>query len=750
MIKAFKKYQILIIFFLQLSGITASAQDSCFNCNQDSLGGMLIQAKSDEEKIRLLELLSMLKLGRINRPDDSLAIVYLQSLVDLSRSRKIDNIDAYKSVLEGARFYKKKNFQEAQNAFKFAVALFDKTHRKITVLLLVIRYTHNEIGNQEDRYKYFSEKLHYYLTNGPFENVAPCYQGLGGYYLYKADYNLAISNYLRAVALYKTFSFRYYYNELGVVAGTYSDWGNYEKSLEYFNIALPLAKLANDSMTIAAFYKDLSSLHRTAMDFPKSLMFADSALSIDPKYSPITTATIYLEKAAAYIGMNQVKEALVNLDLAKKITDYLNLKILGVYGGLEIDYGYYQYYAAIKALDKAVPYLLLAYKKAVEAKSNRFQLKYLKELSLFFGEHNQPALAYNYSKKFYDLTDELDRNNRTFKVAQYENEAIEITKNDSLNVMKQNGAVQAAIIRKNDMMLWGSLIALILISGSLIFVYRLYRLNKLTLLSLRKTQRQLIVAEKMASLGELTAGIAHEIQNPLNFINNFAQVNEEFIDEAEDAIDKGKPDEAKHILHNLKDNQKKINQHGQRADSIVKGMLQHSRASTGQKEMTDINALADEYLRLAYHGLRAKDKLFNATMKTNYDKSNGKINLIPQDIGRVLLNLYNNAFYAVNEKIKSGIANYEPIVSISTRSIKMPSAGQGVEIKVTDNGGGIPKKIVDKIFQPFFTTKPAGHGTGLGLSMAYDIVKAHGGEIKVVAKEGEGTEFIIELPNHHP
>jgi signal transduction histidine kinase len=267
-----------------------------------------------------------------------------------------------------------------------------------------------------------------------------------------------------------------------------------------------------------------------------------------------------------------------------------------------------------------------------------------------------------------------------------------------------------------------------------------------SLTDLKSTQALLIQSEKMASLGEITAGIAHEIQNPLNFINNFAQVNEEFIDEAEDAINKGKTDEAKHILHNLKDNQKKINQHGQRADSIVKGMLQHSRSSIGQKEPTDINALADEYLRLAYHGLRAKDKSFNATMKTDYDGSNGRINLIPQDIARMLLNLYNNAFYAVNEKMKSGIANYEPTVSITTRSIKPTAGGQGVEIKVTDNGSGIPQKIVDKIFQPFFTTKPAGQGTGLGLSMSYDIIKAHGGIIKVESKEGIGSEFIVELP----
>ncbi|HEY5462565.1 MAG TPA: two-component regulator propeller domain-containing protein [Hanamia sp.] len=258
---------------------------------------------------------------------------------------------------------------------------------------------------------------------------------------------------------------------------------------------------------------------------------------------------------------------------------------------------------------------------------------------------------------------------------------------------------------------------------------------------LKLTQAQLIQSEKMASLGELTAGIAHEIQNPLNFVNNFSDVNTELIDEAEQEIDKGNISEAKSILSDIKENEAKINHHGKRAGDIVKGMLQHSRTSTGVKEPTDINALADEYLRLSYHGLRAKDKSFNATMKTDFDESIGKINIIPQDIGRVLLNLLNNAFYAVNEKAKLSANSYQPTVSVTTRK-----SGNSVLITVIDNGNGIPKNIVDKIFQPFFTTKPTGSGTGLGLSLSYDIVKAHGGEIKAESKEGEGSEFIIVLP----
>ena len=267
-----------------------------------------------------------------------------------------------------------------------------------------------------------------------------------------------------------------------------------------------------------------------------------------------------------------------------------------------------------------------------------------------------------------------------------------------------------------------------------------YRRLAILLNDLKATQAQLIQSEKMASLGELTAGIAHEIQNPLNFVNNFSEVNTELIAEMKEKIGKGTLEEVIAIANDIEANEQKINHHGKRADAIVKGMLLHSRSSNGVKVPTDINALADEYMRLAYHGLRAKDKSFNATMKTDFDETIGSITIIPQDIGRVILNLITNSFYAVTEKKHQQSDGYEPIVSISTKKVN-----NVVEISVQDNGNGIPKKVLDKIFQPFFTTKPTGAGTGLGLSMSYDIIKAHGGEIKVETKEDEGTTVIICL-----
>lgn len=265
---------------------------------------------------------------------------------------------------------------------------------------------------------------------------------------------------------------------------------------------------------------------------------------------------------------------------------------------------------------------------------------------------------------------------------------------------------------------------------------------EVALSELRTTQSQLIQSEKMASLGELTAGIAHEIQNPLNFVNNFSEVSNELLDELQTELAGGNADEAKEILSDLKVNLEKINFHGKRADSIVKGMLQHSRASSGQKEPTDINALADEYLRLAYHGLRARDKSFNSNFTTEFDNTLGRISIIPQDIGRVILNLLTNAFYVVSEKKKQVGESFSPTVEIGTRK-----SGDGVEIWIRDNGNGIPAGIIDKIFQPFFTTKPAGQGTGLGLSMCYEIVKqGHGGDLKVETTEGEGSLFTVYLP----
>ena len=280
---------------------------------------------------------------------------------------------------------------------------------------------------------------------------------------------------------------------------------------------------------------------------------------------------------------------------------------------------------------------------------------------------------------------------------------------------------------------------------------------------LKTTQAQLVHAEKMASLGELTAGIAHEIQNPLNFVNNFAEVSVDLLEEMDEELDDGNTGEVKAISGDLKLNLEKINMHGQRASGIVRGMLEHSRSGDGHVEPTDLNVLANEYMRLAYHGIRAKNKSFNANIKLELDDALPKVNVKQQEIGRVMLNLINNAFHAVRDKAKELDDKYQPTVTISTRSglqadttepiptgkareIARDHSSNYVQIIVKDNGSGIPKRILDKIFQPFFTTKPTGEGRGLGLSLSYNIIEAHEGKLEVKTIEGEGSEFIIELP----
>jgi signal transduction histidine kinase len=290
------------------------------------------------------------------------------------------------------------------------------------------------------------------------------------------------------------------------------------------------------------------------------------------------------------------------------------------------------------------------------------------------------------------------------------------------------------------------MVAFLLIAGFLFWNNRQKQKSKVKIEraynQLKSTQAQLIQSEKMASLGELTAGIAHEIQNPLNFVNNFSAVNSELVIELRQEAKAGNIEEVISLADTIEQNEAKISHHGKRADAIVKSMLQHSRGATGDRQPTNINALVEEYLRLAYHGYRAKDQSFNADLTTDYDPRMGEIDLVPQEIGRVLMNLFSNAFYAVSEKKSRLNGTFEPIVSVRTER-----KGATVVITVRDNGIGMSPKVAEKVFQPFFTTKPTGEGTGLGLSLSYDIItKGHGGNLTVHSTEGEGSEFVVQLP----
>ncbi|MBR2649644.1 MAG: hypothetical protein IKD55_12430 [Sediminibacterium sp.] len=459
-----------------------------------------------------------------------------------------------------------------------------------------------------------------------------------------------------------------------------------------------------------------------------------------------------VKQAFALIELGKFDDAKRNITLSGKLRDSLRLSIINSQGNIEVEYAYFKYYKAIRNNVLAKKYIFDAYSVSLKAKTEMLQLKYLPLLIQFLKDEGNEKEALRYNDTLIALNNRIDKSLTPFKIAYYESEKKERDQLDSLTQLREEKDVQTAVIKKNKILLWVFIAALIIVSAAAFFAYRQFQLSKKANKLLRETQSQLIQSEKMASLGELTAGIAHEIQNPLNFVNNFSEVSVELIKEMVDEVEKGNTEEVKAIAGDLVGNLEKINHHGQRASDIVKGMLQHSRTSSGQKEPTDINALCDEYLRLAYHGLRAKDKSFNAEFKTELDTSIPKVNIVPQDMGRVILNLINNAFFAVaersrNEEKKSEISNlesgerYTPTVTVSTKNL-----GNKIEIRVSDNGTGIPNDIKEKIFQPFFTTKPTGQGTGLGLSLSYDIVKAAGGEIKLSSVDGKGTSFTILIP----
>jgi signal transduction histidine kinase len=564
--------------------------------------------------------------------------------------------------------------------------------------------------------------------------------------------------------------------------------GDYVKGLECHRNGLALAEKSGSLLLLAMAQNQMAHIYKDRQENDKALSLYKSSMFIAEKINERQVMHWpYGNIGAVYLNMGNLDSALHYMQISKSIN--VNSKYISVNNSLSFT-TLATIYSRKGDLVKARDYFEKANQMNSRSLSARYTNQNFVAMAEHFKFHRQYDSAIYFCKAAVEVVQNTELNHMALKPARmlidfYQNTNADSTvkywklysaQNDSLNSTRNNQQIQMMTFeeeqRKRDieaakieyqnkirtgMLLGGlgifSLLAFVLFRNNRQKQKANHKLEK-TLAELQSTQSQLIQSEKMASLGELTAGIAHEIQNPLNFVNNFSEVNKELVDELQQELKAGKIDDAIAISNDIRDNEEKINHHGKRADAIVKGMLQHSSSGSGKKEPTDINALADEYLRLAYHGLRAKDKSFNATMKTEFDETIGNINIIPQDMGRVILNLITNAFYVVNEKSKQELANYEPTVIVKT-SKNPPSGGRGAEVLVSvkDNGNGIPQKILDKIFQPFFTTKPTGQGTGLGLSLSYDIVKAHGGEIKVNTKEGEGlpgeatgTEFIIQLP----
>jgi signal transduction histidine kinase len=569
---------------------------------------------------------------------------------------------------------------------------------------------------------------------------------------------------------------------LNEMAFAFNNLGNFPKALEYYLEQLKIEETRGYPDNIAGIYLNIALLYNSAKDYDKAIFYAKKADSIINTnkfetlsiYSSLDIGDIYeksnmLDSALAYTKKCYAKSVAANNNLITG-TALNNLGNIYAKSG-NFSEAYKNYKAALPLLDSANDYNTYAesmlglarifdHKKEIDSAivfgiksfdisySNQFLLKALDAsifLSHLYKEKNNSDSAFAYQETMVGLKDSIESRE---KIKQLQN-------------IEFGEELRSRELEEEKMQITNEIRTYALLGGIAVFMliafifYRNSRLRRKTnqilekqkselqtaLLELKNTQAQLIHSEKMASLGELTAGIAHEIQNPLNFVNNFSEVNNELVAEMQTEIDKGNLEEVKAIANDIQENGQKINHHGKRADAIVKGMLQHSRKNSGQKEPTDINALADEFLKLSYQGIRAKDKSFNANIKTDFDLRIGKINIVPQDIGRVFLNLYNNAFYAVAEKNKQHTDSYNPTVSVSTKK-----SGNKILITVSDNANGIPDQILDKIFQPFFTTKPTGEGTGLGLSLSYDIIKSHGGELKVKNQEGGGAAFVISLP----
>jgi two-component system, NtrC family, sensor kinase len=510
--------------------------------------------------------------------------------------------------------------------------------------------------------------------------------------------------------------------------------GEYSKALDYHRNVQKINEILNDTALMSLINLNMGEAHLGLMQldsaeaaFKKSIYFND--LSGYKKYKGLTLRDI-----------GKIYEKRDNDEQAKK---YYRLSIKTNIETESPDFegmGYQALADIFKKegnVDSALFFSRQALKIYQHINDTVGLIAAYSSLSSALDSSYKTDSAFQYLKKAITLKDALNKEGRikSFQLAGF---------NEQLKLEEQKAEQLRTITKIRTWSFVAGIAVLLFMSGIFYRNYRRQRKDKTIIenafKNLKSTQAQLIQSEKMASLGELTAGIAHEIQNPLNFVNNFSEVNEELLAEMKDEMSKGKIDDALALANDVMENQKKINHHGKRADSIVKGMLQHSRSSSGTKEPTDINALMDEYLRLSFHGLRAKDKTFNVRLQTDFDASIGNINIIPQDIGRAVLNLINNAFYAVDEKKKLNQDGYVPTVSVSTKKV-----GDKVLVSVKDNGNGMSQKVLDKIFQPFFTTKSTGQGTGLGLSLSYDIIKAHGGEIKVETTQGEGSEFVIQL-----
>jgi signal transduction histidine kinase len=616
--------------------------------------------------------------------------------------------------------------------------------------------------NQNKALEYFDAGLKAAVNANDSLQIANIHFAKGYTYRLLIEFPDALDNYLKSARIYEILNDNWrLVNTYFSIVNLYTSNEDVSKQTEYLNKAEQLVIKENDSSQISNFYTKKGIIYDQQGKLDSAVILLEKALEIALKINDSNEIGSSLTNLGLSLKhQNKNQEALVQFEKALQI--YLSKNDPFSLGALynNIASTYFQlgnYQSALENFNLSIKY-------GVEAGSPEILLENYKNLASMYGESKSYKDQVAYLNKYYTLKDSLYTIDKENQLTQLESDYIIEKKNleletKDLEIQKK----QAQNITYIVLFIFSILILVLLI----IFYKRSRRKNQLltsknevinqqktelenTLENLKSTQAQLIQSEKMASLGELTAGIAHEIQNPLNFVNNFSEVSAELIEEIEE--ERAKSQEARdetlvsEILGDIKQNLEKINHHGKRADAIVKGMLEHSRTGSGEKELTDINTLAGEYLNLTYQSFKSKNKEVEIELIKDLDPTIPKIELVRADIGKVLLNILNNAFYAcTHSEFLIQNSELKPLVTVSTSPLE---GGGGVQISIKDNGPGIPDAIRDKIFQPFFTTKPTGQGTGLGLSLSYDIVKAHGGEIKLESKAGEGSSFNISLPTN--
>ncbi len=730
--------KVLLLLALFTLNTTIHAQDKT---KEELLKELQARPQPDNERVDILT-----ELFHTREFQDNEKTKFAEEALVLSRKINYPVGEAHALLYQVRDADAESNYRVSDSLLHVAEIIVKKANDKnLTAFFLYYKGGHFSRRTNKECIDYFLQAAQAFQQLGDNKNLGFCYYYISEYYLnHVADYPLAMEYILKALNYAQLAKSPYLLCKVWThIGGIYSSIGDFDNALQNYQKASEANKKLQNKDMERAIQIRIGYIYLMKDEYPEAINAY--MLFIKDNSSKLDSCTFESDMANVYIQMDSLpmafKYGFSSFEKAKELKDPLELSsVLAILA---------RAYNKKEMPDSAIFYARAGLDSSLKKGMLHLVRNNAGALADAYAAKKDFANAYKYHMQFINARDSIlntDLRNRT-SMLKYNNDLdkkqTEIVKLEAQRNAQRSFLVSALVV-----------LALILITAGMLFRNnrQKQKANALlteqkqkvesTLSELKSTQAQLIQSEKMASLGELTAGIAHEIQNPLNFVNNFSEVNSELISELVDELDKGNTEEVKALANDIKENSEKINHHGKRADSIVKGMLQHSRKSKGQKELTDINALCDEYLRLAYHGLRAKDKSFNAELKTDFDPSLPKINVVPQDIGRVILNLINNAFYAVGENRNlTGFQNLLGLVTVQTKKIN-----DKVEISVIDNGNGIPENIVDKIFQPFFTTKPTGQGTGLGLSLSYDIVKAHGGEIKVETKESEGALFIIQLP----